>query len=437
MSGLLPRRRLADLLERRTGSLPSEALEQARAIVEHVRVDGEHAVREHAARFGERQAEEPLYLTGEDLRRHLRELPAEARARLERIAARIRDFAHAQLETLGTFDVAVDGGRAGHRVDPVHAAGCYAPGGRYPLPSSVLMTAVTARAAGVESVWVASPRPAPITLAAAALAGVDGLLAVGGAHAIAGLAYGVGPVPASDVIVGPGNLYVTAAKQIVAGQVRIDMLAGPSELVILCDDSGKPEWIAADLLAQAEHDTEAVPVLITTDASMIEAVEEQLRRQLQDLPTAATAIAALANGGAVVCETLAAAVTAINALAPEHLQLCLQDAEELLPELHNYGAVFCGHGTAEVFGDYGLGPNHVLPTGGTARARGGLSVLDFLRVRTWLRVDPDQGAAEWLDDVVWLARQEGLEAHARAAELRRTRRANSRLPELGRVRADS
>ncbi len=226
------------------------------------------------------------------------------RDRLERIGRRIRDFAAAQRNALTPLEVEVPGGAVGHRVDPVDAAGCYAPGGRYPLPSSVLMTAITARTAGVASVWVASPRPAPITLAAAAAADVDGILAAGGAHAIAGLAFGVGPVPPSDVVVGPGNLYVTAAKQLLAGGVAIDMLAGPTELVIIADGSANPAWIAADLLAQAEHDPEAVPILVAMDPALIPAVETELLTQLTDLPTADVARAALSNGGALACSSL-------------------------------------------------------------------------------------------------------------------------------------
>ena len=239
------------------------------------------------------------------------------------------------------------------------------------------MTAVTARVAGVRSVWVASPNPAPITLAAAAVAGADGVLAAGGAHAIAALAFGVGPIPPSDVVVGPGNLYVTAAKQLLAGQVEIDMLAGPSELVVVADASADPAWVAADLLAQAEHDPDAVPILISMDAELTSWVEREIERQLEDLPTASTARAALANGGVIVCETEEDACLACDAIAPEHLQLSVSNAKTWPDRLHHYGALFIGWRAAEVFGDYGVGPNHVLPTGGTARARGGLSVMDF------------------------------------------------------------
>src|SRR5205807_1306356 len=281
----------------------------------------------------------------------------------------------------------------------------------HPLPSSVLMTAVTARVAGVRDVWVASPRPQPLTLAAAAVAGADGVLAAGGAQAIAALAYGAGPITPRDVIVGPGNRYVAAAKRLVSGAVAIDMLAGPSELTIFADGSAHPATVAADLLAQAEHDPDAVPMLVTVDAALVERVERELACQLGDLPTADVARAALAHGGAVVVESTDDGIAACDAIAPEHLQLELRDADAVAPRLAHYGALFVGAGSAEVLGDYGAGPNHVLPTGGTARFSGGLSVYTFLRVRTWLRITDCAAARSVVEDAVWLGRAEGLEAH--------------------------
>jgi phosphoribosyl-ATP pyrophosphohydrolase/phosphoribosyl-AMP cyclohydrolase/histidinol dehydrogenase len=415
---ILPRRRAEEFRARNREGVPAEILAEASDIVERVRSGGEETLREYTTRFGDCLLGKPLYLTGSALTNALEELPGNARTRLERIADRIRTFAQSQLAALTTVDNTIPGGRIGHRIDPVEGAGCYAPGGRHPLPSSVLMTALTARVAGVPSVWVASPNPAPITLAAAAVAGADGVLAAGGAHAIAALAFGVGPIPPSDVVVGPGNLYVTAAKQLLAGQIKIDMLAGPSELVVVADATADPAWVAADLLAQAEHDPDAVPILISIDAELPSWVEKEIERQLEDLPTADTARAALANGGVIVCETEEDACLACDDIAPEHLHLSVSNAESWPDRLHHYGALFIGWRAAEVFGDYGMGPNHVLPTGGTARARGGLSVLDFLRVRTWIQADSDLDP-ELIEDVAWFARQEGLEAHARAAEIRR------------------
>ncbi|MFU8802962.1 MAG: histidinol dehydrogenase, partial [Bradymonadaceae bacterium] len=247
----------ADIPEIRRSPVDGETLEAAGLIVNDVRDRGEAAVREHALRLGDLGEGDALVLGPEALEEALLSLPDADRGVLERTAGRIRTFAQAQLNSVNSLELPIPGGKAGHDVAPVERAGCYAPGGRFPLPSSVLMTAITAQVAGVKVVWVASPRPTKETLAAAALAKVDGFLCVGGAQAIAAMAYGAGDVPACDVVVGPGNRWVTAAKQLVSGRVRIDMLAGPSELVVLADSTAKPGTVAADLLAQAEHDPDA------------------------------------------------------------------------------------------------------------------------------------------------------------------------------------
>ncbi len=396
-----------------------ETLAQATAIVADVRDDGEAALRKHAERLGDLDPGAPLVATREALEDALTTLPPGDAALLRRTADRIRAFAEAQLGCFTDLETSIPGGRAGHRMAPVERAGCYAPSGRFPLPSSVLMTAVTARVAGVESVWVASPRPTPITLAAAAVAGADAVLRVGGAQAIAALAYGTGPVARCDVVVGPGNRWVTAAKQLVSGQCRIDMLAGPSELVVLADASADPRTVAADLLAQAEHDTDALPILVTPSAALADAVDAELARQLAALPTVATASAAVEQGFCVLVGSLDEGAGVCDRLAPEHLEVLVADPEPLAARLNSYGGLFVGAGAAEVLGDYGAGPNHVLPTGGTARYTGGLSVLTFLRARTWMRIDDAEAAAGLVEDAARLARLEGLEGHARSAERRR------------------
>lgn len=389
----------------------------AAAIVDDVRANGAPALRAHAERLGDLTAGAPMIYDRAALHHAREQLPRADLELLERTAERISTFASAQRACLTALDTSVPGGRAGHFVTPIERAGCYAPGGRFPLPSSVLMTVVTARAAGVGTVWVASPRPTLVTLAAAAVAGADALLAVGGAQAIAALAFGADPVPACDAVVGPGNRWVTAAKQLVAGRVAIDMLAGPSELLVLADGSADPAVVAADLLAQAEHDPDALPVLVTWNAALADAVEQALVSQLATLPTAATARAALVNGFCVLTRDAAEAVAVCNIVAPEHLEVQVADPDAVVPALQQFGALFIGHAAAEVFGDYGVGPNHVLPTSGGSRFTGGLSVLNFLRVRTWLRLD---SVAPIRDDAAALARLEGLEAHARAALARTT-----------------
>jgi phosphoribosyl-ATP pyrophosphohydrolase/phosphoribosyl-AMP cyclohydrolase/histidinol dehydrogenase len=417
----LRRLRPDQILDSRSRPVDSDTRAAAGKIVDEVRVEGEAALRRHALRLGDLDAEDaPMIRGADELAAAYATLDPTDRRLLQRTAARIRTFAEAQRACLLPLDLPVDGGRAGHDVAPVARAGCYAPGGRFPLPSSVLMTAVTARAAGVDEVWVASPRPATVTMAAAHVAGADALLAVGGAQAIAALAYGAGAVPAVDVIVGPGNRWVTAAKQLVAGQVGIDMLAGPSELVVVADHTADADTVAADLLAQAEHDPDARPILVTTATDLVDRVDAALVRQLATLPTAGIASAALADGGfAVVCKDLAEAAQVCDRIAPEHVELLVADPEAVAARLQHYGGLFLGRDAAEVLGDYGAGPNHVLPTGGTARFTGGLSVMHFLRVRTWLRMDNAPARASLADDAARLARLEGLEAHARSAELRK------------------
>ncbi len=417
--GGLLRRVLPDRcgMERRRAIEP-ETLSAASEIVERVRREGENAVRAYAERFGERAAGDPLVLDRSDLSRALEAIDAPTRALLERVAGRIERFARAQLDAIGEVDIAIPGGRAGHRVIPVEAAACYAPAGRYPLPSSVLMTAVTARVAGCSRVVVASPSTDPVMLASAAIAGADEYLAVGGAHAVAALAYGFEEFSPCDVIAGPGNKWVTAAKFLVSGEVGIDMLAGPSELLVIADDSADAATVAADLLAQAEHDDDAVPMLVTTSEGLADAVESELFKQLETLPTAATARRALINGFRCVVRDMDQACEVSDRIGAEHVEIMTADARSVASRLRNAGGIFLGPKSAEVLGDYGAGPNHTLPTGGTARFRAGLSVSTFLRLRTWIEIENTRDAGELFADAEAMARIERLEAHARAASVR-------------------
>jgi phosphoribosyl-ATP pyrophosphohydrolase/phosphoribosyl-AMP cyclohydrolase/histidinol dehydrogenase len=415
---ILKKLKAADILEREREAVAESTLDEARVIIGDVRAEGRAALLSYGRRFADLGSGGRLVYEREDLEAALRLIPRDDRALLERTADRIANFARAQREGLKDLDTTVPGGRAGWRFRAVGRAGCYAPGGRFPLPSSVLMTTVTAREAGVGEVVAVSPAPGDVTLAAAAVGGADRLIAAGGAQAVAALAYGVEGLPSCDVIVGPGNRYVTAAKQLVSGRVGIDMLAGPSELVVLADQTAEPDLVAADLLAQAEHDPDAVPILVTTDLNLGDRVAEELELQLEDLPTADIARYALGNGGVVRAASLDEAIALCDALAPEHLEVMTADSEAVAERLKGYGALFVGAGTAEVLGDYGAGPNHVLPTGGTARFSSPLSVLDFLVGRTWLRMDTGPEADAVARDAVTLARLEGLEGHARSASLR-------------------
>ena len=401
-------------LRERNSPVDAKTLEEAAIIVEDVRGRGEAAIRDHGERFGDLNPGEPVVIDSERLGDALAELDSHERTLLDRTTGRIRAFAEEQRSCLLDLDVTIPGGRAGHRWLPVKTTGAYAPGGRHPLPSSVLMTVIPARVAGVATIWVASPRPTPITLAAAAISGADGLLAIGGAQAIAALAFGV-LSPACDLVIGPGNRWVTAAKKYLFGEVGIDGLAGPSEIVIIADATADASRVASDLLAQAEHDPDALPILMTDSRQVIRDVEKALADQLASLPTQGVASSALEGGAAILVDDMDQAVELGDRLAPEHLALHVADPEEMAVRLSAYGSLFVGAKSAEVFADYGAGPNHVLPTGRGARFQSGLSVATFLRASTWITMsDPDVIAKDAAD----LARLEGLEAHARAAELR-------------------
>lgn len=377
-------------------------------------------------RLGDVDASETsLIVSKEECERAFASLSERERTALSNIHERILTFAEAQRRSIADMEISIPGGHAGHTVSPVSAAGCYAPGGRYPLPSSVLMTVVTAKAAGVETVVLASPKPSAVTLAAAHLAGADIVLKMGGAQAIFTMAYGCCNdkntiIPRCDVICGPGNKWVTAAKSIVNGYCGIDMLAGPSEVLVIADETANPETIAADLIAQAEHDVVARAILLCTDPNLMDAVDQQISLQLDSLPepNKSTAKAALGNSFAVLCESIQQAVKISDDIAPEHLEIQTKDASVVGKSCRNYGGLFVGEYAAEVLGDYGAGPNHTLPTGGTGRYTGGLSVLHFLRVRTWMRIDELTEAQCIVDDSIVLARLECLEGHARAAETR-------------------
>jgi phosphoribosyl-ATP pyrophosphohydrolase/phosphoribosyl-AMP cyclohydrolase/histidinol dehydrogenase len=409
-----------ELNTRRLAPIAPETFAAAARIVEDVRGNGASALRKYAEQLDGLANGAPLIVDRDALQQSWLALPDEHRALIERAAHRIRIFADAQRACLQPLSMDVCGGSAGHTIEAVRSAGCYAPGGKYPLISSMLMTVVTAKAAGVQRIVAASPNPSAMMRATAFAAGADQLLTAGGAHAIGALAYGVAPVTACDAVVGPGNRWVTAAKQIVSGVVRIDMLAGPSELLVVADDEANAAWIAADLLAQAEHDRDARPMIVSTSARIMAEVNNELARQLATLPAQETARAALQNGFAVVARDIDEAAELVRLLAPEHLALHLLDSDSNVNKFTCCGALFIGGATAEVFGDYGAGPNHTLPTGGTARFASGLSVFHFLRQATWLRLSNGDERDQLRRDVAALARLEGLEAHARSAEIRAT-----------------
>ncbi len=394
-----------------------ETVRSARELIDTVREEGEEGLRRLAREFDGLEKDVPLFYSPDELKKAYGRLPPVQRDPLESTANQIREFAEAQKECLSELKTSVPGGTAGHRIEPVDVAGAYAPGGNYPLPSTVLMTVVTAKVAGVDRVWCATPNPTDVTIAAAHVAEADGLLTAGGAHAIGALAYGVGDVPRADIVVGPGNKWVTAGKKIVAGDCAIEFLAGPTELVVLADNTADPETVATDLLAQAEHAADALPVLIGP-RELIRSVDRAVGPLLNDLPTKEVAREGIQNGFAVPVSDPEEGAEVSNRLAPEHLHVVVQNPDEIRSDLSHFGALFIGTESAEVFGDYGVGPNHTLPTGGSARFTGGLSVFHFLRVQTWLEMDGSIDALDLSRNVPMLARMEGLEGHARSAERR-------------------
>jgi len=338
------------------------------------------------------------------------------RLAIERASARVRRF-H-ERERYASFELAEDGARVGMRVAPLTRVGLYVPGGTARYPSTVVMTAVPAKVAGVREVIMTTPGPSPETLAAALEAGVDRVFVIGGAQAIAALAYGTESVPRVDKIVGPGNAYVAAAKRLVFGDVGIDSIAGPTELVVAADDSVDPSWVAADLLAQAEHDVLAVPILIALGHEVGKKIAAEVERQVKLLPRREIAEAALRDHGAViVVPDVDEVVRVMNLLAPEHAELAMRDARAVGERITTAGALFLGAHTPESVGDYVAGPSHVLPTGGSARFFSPLGVADFVKRTSIIEYDAAALRAQG-GDIEALAEVEGLHAHGRAVAIR-------------------
>ena len=392
-------------------------------IVADVRSNGDEALLRYARTFDSLDGDAEI--PRRQMAAAARSVPAPVRAALRRAAANIRRVASRQVPRGWTTRIG-SGIAVEQRVVPLDRVGCYVPGGRYPLPSSLLMTAIPAVAAGVRDVIVVCPRPEPVVMAAALEAGVSRLFRLGGAQAIAALAYGTQSVPRVDKIVGPGNRYVAAAKALVASDCGIDFYAGPTEILIVAS-GGDAGWLAADLIAQAEHDPDARAILLTPSRALATRVADAVEEQM---PVDGPARESLSrHGGIVITSSLREAMALANAAAPEHLVI---DDERLAKQVRSAGSVFVGSWSAQVAGDYAIGSNHVLPTAGAARVRGGLSAVDFVRQITVQRLTA-QGLRSIAPSVVALARAEGLEGHARSIEIRvggagsakRTRRRDS------------
>jgi len=392
-------------------------------ILSDVRTRGDAALLDCTRRFDgvEAGSVAELEIPAGELRAALGRLAGSAREALEAAAQRVRIYHEKQLGSSWSYRDP-NGTELGQRVTPLDRVGIYVPGGKAAYPSSVIMNALPAKVAGVGEIIMVVPVPGgqrnDMVLAAASLCGVDRVFTIGGAQAVAALAYGTATVPAVDKIVGPGNAFVAAAKRRVFGLVGIDMIAGPSEVVVVCDASATPDWVAMDLFAQAEHDELAQAILITPDARLLEAVSASIDRQLADMPRREVIAAALEKRGALIAvRDLDEACDVVNRIAPEHLELAVRDPDALLPRIRHAGAIFLGAYSSEALGDYCAGPNHVLPTSRTARFSSPLGVYDFQKRSSIIRIS--KAAARELGAIAAeLARGEGLTAHARSAEYR-------------------
>jgi histidinol dehydrogenase len=407
-----PSEAIAALTDRRNAAY-ERVLPQARRIVESVRRGGDPALLRLRAKLDGIASQSPLRIPEIELQLAWESTPEPVRLALKTAARNIRGFAARQRPK--DFDLKpAPGVTTGQRVIPLASVGCYVPSGRYPLPSTLLMTVIPAQVAGVGRIVVVSPHPAKETLAAAFLLGITEFYRIGGAHAIAALAYGVASIPRVDKIAGPGNAWVTAAKKLVAFDCAIDMLAGPTEIVVT-SEAGDPTWIAADLVAQAEHDPDAIAIFITTQPLLAKSVIAEVKKRARKNKIAT---AALANHGlAIIARTPEEASALTNRIAPEHLTV---DGVADLGWVRNAGSVFIGRWSAQPLGDYISGPNHTLPTSGQARVRGGLSVLDFLKLVT-VQEYTQQGVQQLGPAAICLANAEGLTAHADAIRARGAR----------------
>lgn len=392
-------------------------------IIGEVREKGDSALLDYTNSLDRRSVDHisGLSISADQLRQARKKISAEQLAALEIAAQRIRVYHDRQVLSSWQYQEE-DGTLLGQKITPLNRVGVYVPGGKAAYPSTVLMNVIPAKVAGVNEIIMVVPAPAgelsDLVLAAAAIAGVDRLFSIGGAQAIAALAYGTESVPRVDKIVGPGNIYVATAKKQVFGVVGIDMIAGPSEILIICDGGTDPDWIAMDLFAQAEHDENAQSILISPDAQFLEAVQQSINKLIGEMPRAQVIQSSLSRRGAMIkVSAMDEAVVLANRIAPEHLELAVEDPLAMLPDIQNAGAIFLGRHTAEALGDYCAGPNHVLPTSGTARFSSPLGVYDFQKRSSLIMCSPE-AASTLGHTAALLARGEGLTAHARSAQFR-------------------
>lgn len=392
-----------------------DVTDAVKEIITDVRKNGNSAVKKYSAKFDgiETDCRE---LSEDEIENAVKSLDDEVLEALKFSVRNVEEFAKAQLGSVKNTMVQADGAILGHKIIPLEKVGCYIPGGNYPLPSTAIMTIVPAVVAGVKEIIAVSPKAKPVTVAAAKLAGATKIFNIGGVQAIAALAYGTETIDAVDKIVGPGNKYVATAKKIVYGDCGIDFVAGPSEVMVVADNSANPEFVAADLLAQCEHDKDARAYLLCFDRDFAVKVDKCSRKFLETLQTADIARVSYEKSTAYVVKDLQEAVEIANKKAPEHLELCLNEVENSVDLFRNYGSLFIGNYSAEVFGDYVSGTNHTLPTGRAARYTGGLSVFDYIKIQTFQKIENVEKFAKYASI---LAEQEGLFAHKLASDVRK------------------
>lgn len=393
-----------------------ESLESVSKIISDVRKSGDQVLIKYSKQFGDGDIKN-LELTQKEVSDALKLIDMDTLEAINFAIKNVRDFAYAQLSCLKNLDTKIGEAKLGHRVIPIEKVGCYIPGGNYPLPSSAIMTIVPAKVAGVKEVIAISPKIQPITIAACKLAGADRIFRVGGVQGIAALAYSTESIPKVDKIVGPGNKYVTSAKKQVYGECGIDFLAGPSEVLIIADETANPEFVAADILAQCEHDKDARGYLICFSEEFAKNVDLKAKEFLKELKTSEIASISYDKSICIVASSLEEAIELSDKKAPEHLELCFKDAQNYIESFKNYGSLFIGNYSAEVFGDYVSGTNHTLPTNQVSRYSGGLSVFDYVKVQTYQFIEEDK-ISRIASNASVLAGQEGLMAHKLASDIR-------------------
>lgn len=385
-------------------------------VIEEVRRNGDKAVRKYTAIFDKVELKN-FKVSEREIREAYREAGRETVETIRKAATNIRRFAKTQLKNFQDFEYTENGVTVGQKIIPLERIGVYVPGGRYPLPSTALMCIIPAKVAGVREIIVCSPKIKPVTIVAVDLSGADLIFKIGGVQAIAAMAYGTETIPKVDKIVGPGNIYVTTAKKEVFGDCGIDLLAGPSEILIIADNYANPKFVAADLLAQAEHDVNTKIFFVTNSKNLIKKVNDELKIQIKKLETKNIIKEAFKNKKVILVKNLEEAIKIANQIAPEHLALQVKNPKKYLNQLKNYGSLFLNSYSAVAFGDYCSGPNHVLPTDGTSRFTGGLSAKDFIKIQTYQYITK-RGAKKLASIAKEFASFEGLDAHKKSVEIR-------------------